>query len=247
MPLQLTGVSVAGRHGPLLETFDLSLAQGERVLLAAEPGHGHTALALVAAGRLVPDAGGVLMTSPNADASTPAGAAALRAAAAVVDVPGVDEPDEVLTVGAVVAEGLVCSGRHGLPRDVHAWVEAFLDRWGSRWPAAVDARALRRRRIDLLPAAVRTALLAELAAGGPQVRYLVLTLPDRHGGDPADWWALAGSLAARGYGVLVLATPSSARALGADVPATRGLHTPPVVALRETAQQPTADLLGALR
>ena len=233
MPLQLTGVSVDGRHGPLLEPLDLTLAPGERVLLAAEPGHGHTALALAATGRLAPDTGGVLMTSPNADPATPAGLAVVRAATAVVDVPGVDEPEDVLTVADVVAEGLAYAGRRGLPRDVRAWVDGFLDRWAWRWPHPVDAAALRRRRVDALPAAARTALLAELACAAPAVRYLVLTLPDRHGGDPADWWEVARSLAARGLGVLVLATPASARALGADVPATRGLHTPPVVALRD--------------
>jgi energy-coupling factor transporter ATP-binding protein EcfA2 len=272
VPLQLTQVRVDGRRETLLAPVDLVLSRGERVLLAAEPGHGHTALALAATGRLRPDAGRVALT--GADAADPAGGAAagaddgaaeaagavtdvaaLRAATAVVDVPGVDEPDEALTVGALVAEGLAYAGRRALPRDVRAWLADVGGRWAPRWtgaaaaqavgaeapetrgglpldPAPGDAAALRRRRVDALPALVRTTLLAELAATRPGVRFLVLALPDRHGGHPAGWWEAARDLAARGLGVLVLATPSSARDLGADVPPTRGLHAPPLLALR---------------
>jgi energy-coupling factor transporter ATP-binding protein EcfA2 len=247
VPLQLTQVRVDGRREALLAPVDLVLTPGERVLLAAEPGHGHTALALAATGRLRPDAGRVVLTAAGADevgaAAAATGVTVLRSATAVVDVPGVDEPDEALTVGAVVAEGLACAGRRALPRDVRAWLDDVAGRWASRWAGAAAAQAatvpdhlgaavLRRRRVDALPPAVRTTLLAELAAGRPGVRYLVLALPDRHGGHPAGWWEVARDLAARGLGVLVLATPSSARDLGADVPRTHGLHAPPVLALR---------------
>jgi energy-coupling factor transporter ATP-binding protein EcfA2 len=254
VPLTLTQVRVDGRREVLLAPVDLLLRAGERVLLAAEPGHGHTALALAATGRLRPDAGRVALTAAGAgvvgittEATTDV--AVLQAATAVVDVPGVDEPDEALTVGAVVAEGLAYAGRRALPRDVRAWLDDVAGRWASRWAGAVaaqpapaaehlDAAALRRRRVDALPPLVRTTLLAELAAVRPGVRYLVLALPDRHGGHPAGWWEVARDLAARGLGVLVLATPSSARDLGADVPPTRGLHAPPVLALRSRESAP---------
>jgi energy-coupling factor transporter ATP-binding protein EcfA2 len=264
VPLQLFQVRVDGRREVLLAPVDVVLSPGERVLLAAEPGHGHTALALAATGRLRPDAGRVALTGVDADPDTEAAeaatdVAALRAATAVVDVPGVDEPDEALTVGAVVAEGLTYAGRRALPRDVRAWLADVTARWAHRWAgaaaaqapgagtdeaetvaAAPDAAALRRRRVDALPPLVRTTLLAELAAARPGVRYLVLALPDRHGGHPAGWWDVAGDLAARGLGVLVLATPSSARDLGAAVPPTSGLHAPPVLALRSGAATPAS-------
>ena len=43
----------------------------------------------------------------------------------------------------------------------------------------------------------------------------MLVAPDRHGGDPLEWWALARGLADRGFAVLVIAGDASAAAIGA--------------------------------
>ncbi|WP_454041025.1 hypothetical protein [Cellulosimicrobium sp. Marseille-Q8652] len=220
MQITLTGVRVDGRREPMLEPLDLEWRTGEAVLVAGEPGHGHTALALVATGRLAPDAGTVTLHDP-AVAHRETSAARLRAASAVVDVPGISEPDDALTVAAVVAEGLALSGRRSLPTDV------------TRWLAEHSLTTDRGRRIDQVPGVVRTALLAALAAEREGVRFLVLTLPDRHGGEPSGWWEVARTLAASGLGVLVQCSRSSARDLGVDLPPAHGsFSTPPVVALR---------------
>lgn len=234
MQITLERVAVAGRREPLLEPFDLTWSSGECVLVAAEPGHGHTALALVATGRLQPSAGRVVVDGVPVGTSRvnrgPARPGRLRDATAVVDVPGVNEPDDALTLADVVAEGLVLAGRRGLPGDVTAWIEEH------------HLGELRGRRIDQLPAAVRVEVLTELAAADPGVRMLVLTLPDRHGGSAHDGWGLAQRLAQRGLGVLVECTRPSARALGVALPpATGDSHTPPVVALRWTAPAPPEE------
>ena len=62
---------------------------------------------------------------------------------------------------------------------------------------------------------VRLRLLTELAVLRDGVEGLVLVSPDRHGGDPQEWWALARGLADRGYAVLVIAGDASAAAIGA--------------------------------
>lgn len=219
MQISLRGVSVDGRREPMLERVDLEVAEGECVLLAAEPGHGHTALALVATGRLRPFEGAVELVDGRRRTDDPR---RLRAATAVVDVPGVSEPEETLPVTAVVAEGLALAGRRSLPGDVRRWVEAH---------GLAEHRATR---VDQLHGAVRTGLLAALAAEREGVRFLVLTLPDRHAGEPGAWWAVAESFAQAGLGVLVQGSRSSARDLGADLPPARGrtLHAAPVVALR---------------
>jgi energy-coupling factor transporter ATP-binding protein EcfA2 len=230
MQITLTDVRVDGRREPMLEDLDLTWSTGECVLVAGEPGHGHTALALVATGRFQPSAGQVrLAAGDDAPAGRRAGRTArasgratLRDVTAVVDVPGISEPDEALTVADVVAEGLALAGRRSLPTDV------------SRWLVDHSLTADRSRRIDQVPGVVRTALLAALAAENADVRFLVLTLPDRHGGEPSGWWEVAQTLAASGLGVLVQCTRASARDLGADLPPARGasIHQPPVVVLR---------------
>ncbi len=227
MQITLSGVRVQGRRDPMLEATDLAWSTGECLLVAGEPGHGHTALALVATGRFVPSSGTVRLDGAAVPPSVP------RARTAVVDVPGISEPDDALSLADVVAEGLALAGRRSLPRDVTRWLEE---------------RALtedRGRRVDQLPGVVRTAVLAALATENPDVRFVVLTLPDRHGGEPSGWWETARTLAASGLGVLVQCARSSARDLGVDLPPARGatLHEPPQVVLREvpgTPEEPAA-------
>ncbi|MFE4464515.1 hypothetical protein ACFRCR_05265 [Oerskovia sp. NPDC056781] len=221
MQIAMDDVQVEGRRAPMLEATTLTLASGECVLLAGEPGHGHTALALVATGRLAPFTGTVTLVGD--DGTTTTETADLRRVTAVVDVPGISEPDEALTVGDVVAEELSLAGQRSLPGHAKKWLDAhdLLDRRGDR--------------VDELHGTLRTALLTSLASERADVRFLVLTLPDRHGGEPSGWWAVAESLAALGYGVLVQCTRSSARDLGADLPPARGddaLRAAPVEALR---------------
>lgn len=227
MQIVLRGVSVQGRREPMLVETELRWSTGECLLVAGEPGQGHTALALVATGRLRPTQGEVAVlddgpATDEADAQLLSERTAeLRRVSAVVDVPGVSDPDDALTVADVAAEGLALAGRRSLPSDVTQWLTAH------------SLHAVRRRRVDSLGGTVRTTLLASLAAEDPDVRFLVLTLPDRHGGDPGGWWGIARGFAERGLGVLVQCTRGSARMLGADVPPLAHVHEPPYVALRE--------------
>nr|WP_284289005.1 hypothetical protein [Angustibacter aerolatus] len=52
-------LTVRGAHGPMLQPTSLTATTGEVTLVAGQPGHGHTALALALAGRLVPAGGSV--------------------------------------------------------------------------------------------------------------------------------------------------------------------------------------------
>jgi hypothetical protein len=217
----LDQVSVDGRHGPMLTPTSLRLRSGERMLVVGEPGHGHTALALAATGRLRPSSGMVLLDSRST--SSPRVERALRATTAVVDVPGISEPYEALPLRTLVAEELGLAGRRAFPKDVTAWLVAH------------DLLEAADRRVELLPAAVRTTVLAELAAARPAVGAIVLTLPDRHGGHPSEWWDLAGTLARRGLAVLAQCTPAAAGLLGvaAAPPGPDPAHDPLVVTLHE--------------
>ena len=231
MQIAMDDVQVEGRRSPMLEATTLTLASGECVLLAGEPGHGHTALALVATGRLAPYTGTVTLVDDDGTTST--STADLRRVTAVVDVPGISEPDEALTVGDVVAEELSLAGQRSLPGRAKRWLDAhdLLDRRGDR--------------VDELHGALRTALLSSLASEREDVRFLVLTLPDRHRSEPSNWWSVAESLAALGYGVLVQCTRSSARDLGADLPPARGddaLRAAPVEALRTRPAPAVGDV-----
>jgi energy-coupling factor transporter ATP-binding protein EcfA2 len=189
--LHAAGVRVDARPVPLLEPTSLTVRSGERLLVAGEPGHGHTALALALGGRLKVDAGAVELDGSRS-------ARALRRGVALVDVPGVSEPDAVLPLGSVVAEELAMAG---LPTR-HGAVPEFLAARGLDEMAAFP--------LEAVPPAARTRVLAEIAAQRPGVVALVITVPDRFGGDPRAWWALAGELAGAGFAVVVTCTDASA-------------------------------------
>lgn len=192
--LEAVGVRVDARPVPLLEPTTLAVRSGQRLLVAGEPGHGHTALALALAGRLAVDAGHVELDGVRSGRR-------LRRAVALVDVPGVSEPDDVLPLHTVVGEELAMAGRSARETSRRG-VQAFLDERGIGHLAPDQLQAV--------PADVRTRVLTEIAATRPGVLALVLTVPDRFGGDPATWWQLAGEFAAAGYAVVVTCTDASA-------------------------------------
>lgn len=222
----LEDVRVQGRRAPLLELDRLAVETGECVLVAGEPGQGHTALALVLTGRMVPSTGQVRLVDD--DGSYSYDASELRRVTAVVDLPAVSDPDDEVPVGTATAEGLSLARRGAGPRAA------------GRWLARQHLGELEPERIDALAGPTRTALLTALAAERVGVRFLVLTLPDRHGGEPFHWWDTAQQYAAAGYGVLVQCGRSSARDLGAVLAPAQGAHhrATPVESLRVRSQAP---------
>jgi energy-coupling factor transporter ATP-binding protein EcfA2 len=195
MELEANGISVRGPHAPMLDATSVTVADRQLVLLAGYPGPGHVAASLALSGRLKTDTGQVWLDGK-------ADAALLRRSVAVVDAPGITEPDDALPVQTVVGEELAMSGRKAGRKTVLAWLDEH---------AAAEHVD---KRFEHLPVAARTRLLAELTVARPDVKVVILTMPDRHGGDPQDWYGVGRDLAARGYGVIITCADTSARLLG---------------------------------
>ncbi|MBP2477923.1 ABC-type hemin transport system ATPase subunit [Crossiella equi] len=200
MEILARDVGVNGAHGPLLRPTSLSVKPGQVALVAGEPGSGHTPLALALAGRLKPTAGEVTVDGRADDA-------ALRRLVAVVDAPGVTDPEDALPLKIVVGEELSYARKPARRAAVAEWLRTH------------DAQQYADTRVDLVPPTVRTRLLTELAAERPDVRVLVLDCPDRHCDDPHTWWSVARAHATRDRAVVVLCTETSVRLL--DLPAAR--------------------------
>jgi hypothetical protein len=193
-------VGVTGAHGPLLRPTTLRIGAGEFVLVAGDPGAGHTALGLALSGRLRPTAGSVLLDG----ADTPA---ELRRRVALVDAPEVNEPEAALKLSTVIGEELAMIGRRSGRKAVADWLVDH------------DADEHANSRFEHVPADLRCALLLELAASRPGVGALVLDSPDRYHGTPETWLALAKAKVTPERSVVVLCSTGSARLL--DVPAAR--------------------------
>ncbi|MEU5694505.1 hypothetical protein, partial [Actinosynnema sp. NPDC020468] len=205
MDIEARRVGVTGPHGPLLEPTSLRVPAGAAVLVAGDPGTGHTALALVLSGRLAPSTGEV---SPAA--------AELRKRVVPVDLPDVNEPEASLPLAGVVGEELAMNRRRSGRKAVADWL---VER---------GAHQHLRSRFDQVPAQLRCELMLELAAGRPGAEVLVLDSPDRYHGDPTGWWA-----AARGHVTDTRsvggggAPPDPPPPGGGAAPAGRGEQRPP--------------------
>jgi ABC-type multidrug transport system ATPase subunit len=207
MELVAHAISVRGPHAPVLNATSVRVADHQLVLLAGYPGPGHVAASLALSGRLQPDTGRARLDG-NPDT------ALLRRRVAVVDAPGITEPDDALPVQTVVGEELAIAGRK-------AGRKAVLD-WLTEHGAAEHAD----KRFEHLPVAARTRLLAELTVARPDVKVVILTMPDRHGEDPQEWYDVGRDLASRGYGVIITCADASARLLGVQAAQLGSLNQP---------------------
>jgi ABC-type taurine transport system ATPase subunit len=196
--LEARGVAVRNRHRTLLEPTSLSVRSGQVAVAYGDPGYGHTALALVLAGRLKPDRGSVTIggiAEPKARQGT----------VALVDVPGVSEPDPKNRLSTIVGEELAMAGFSAQRTKVKSWLgeQGYAD--------------FGKERIEDLPGAVRIAVLARLAALRDDVAFAVMSLPELHGGLPEWWLETAKVLTDENIGVLVTTSIGVAATLE-DIP-----------------------------
>jgi ABC-2 type transport system ATP-binding protein len=183
--VEFEGVRIGNGVGASVPPLTLRVADGAPSVVAVETAERPTLVSLLLGGRLRPDAGRV-----GVDGHDDPGL--LRARTALVDTPVVAEPTAGLSLAGVVAEELSFAG---LPSSRSA-VRRFLD--------AHDAAAYAHVAVGVLPAAHRVLLLSELALLRPGVECIIVTSPERHGGDPAEWFDGLAAIAARGTTVAVV-------------------------------------------
>jgi hypothetical protein len=192
-------VSVRGTHEPFVEGVDLVAPAGEVALVGVDPGAAQVALALAVGGRVDLMTGSVAIGGSTERSE-------LQQRTRLVDVPDVTAPEDSLPLRAVVAEELALAERPSSRKDV------------TRFLADRDLTSLAGRRWGSLPPGLRTRLLLELGSWHPRVRVVVLAGPDRHGGNPWEWFAAAHALADQGLTVIVLCSPAIAATLRPIIP-----------------------------
>jgi hypothetical protein len=187
-------VSVEGTHEPFVSGVGFTARAQEVTLVGVDPGVGQVALALAIGGRVDLLSGSVAIGGSSERAH-------LQLRTRLVDVPDVTAPEDGLPLRAVVAEELALAERPSSRKDVDAFLRerALTDLGSRRW--------------ESLPPGLRTSLLLELGSWHSQVRVIVLTGPDRHGGDPHEWFEAARALADRGLTVIALCAPATAATL----------------------------------
>ena len=196
MKIILDSVAKGARDAALPAT-SVAFETGQAALSRAETEQRPTVLGLIASGRMRPDSGTVTI-----DGRTDFGA--MRRRIALVDAPDVCEPASDVTVAGIVAEELMFAGLASHPLAVR------------RRLAGLGAGEYARYAIGTVPPTVLIRLLTELALLRKDVEGVVIVSPDRHGGDPVEWWRFARELAGRGIAGLVVAGDASAAAIAAS-------------------------------
>lgn len=194
MKIELRDVAKGPSRARALDPTSTAFETGSAVLVEAETEQRPTVLGLIASGRMKPDSGTVLLDG-RADTR------AIRIRTALVDAPEVCDPAPDVTVYGLVEEELMFAGRAANLLSARRWLDDNGFAGIGRMPIAAVAPR------------VRISLLLELTALRSRVEAIVLVSPDRHGGDPREWWGIAHDFAARGYAVLVIAGIASAMVL----------------------------------
>lgn len=199
MRVQLLQVAIGRGLGAAVPALDLIVDGPVPVVIAVQTDERPLLVSMLLAGRIRSDSGRVLVDDQeNADE--------LRRRTALVDTPIVAEPTAGISLKTVVAEEFSFAG---LPTSGRA-VRAFLADHGLADYGSLPMRAL-------LPAD-RIRLLCELAVLRAGVDGIIITSPERHGGEPTEWYGPLAALAERGVTVAIVtdyATAGMLVALGA--------------------------------
>jgi ABC-2 type transport system ATP-binding protein len=193
MRINLESAAIGEGLGASVPPLTAWIPDGEVSVLAVETAERPMLVSLLLGGRLKPDSGRVTVDGrENLDE--------LRKRSALVDTPVVAEPTAGLSLASIVAEEFSFAGKPSSRRAVHQ----YLHRQGIAEYGAVPIRAL--------PPIRRTRMFSELALMRPEVSALIVTSPERHGGDPAEWYDSLAEIAARGI-TIVIVTDAATRGL----------------------------------
>jgi hypothetical protein len=183
---------VRGRRDPLLPATSLKAPRGELLLACGDRQDRRTALALVLSGRMKANGGSVGWDGGR-------GIRPLRMASALVDAPGVNEPERHLSVRDLVTEDLAL-----VPRRYRG---ALLS---SPWLKVNSFEDIADLWIEQLEPSRRLELLTALALANPHTDLLVVDSPDRHTATPHSWLPRLQQLASdAGRPLAVVATVSA--------------------------------------
>jgi hypothetical protein len=181
-------------------------------VLAIETEGAPTLASLIAGGRMTPETGRVLLDGRD-DPSR------IRELFALVDTPTVAEPFADLTVLTVVQEELALADQRGNRDNARLLLEA------------IGLPEHEETRIKALPTEARLRILSELAVLRPGIRGLILTSPERHGGDTETWFRVVQDLSDRGFTVLVVTGVPASLHIASLLPVDDGVDETPAPAV----------------
>ena len=182
---------------PIIEPTSLRIKQSDLMLIVGETEVSQVSFALSLAGRMKLSSGSVKIDNEE-------NPELLQEMVALVDVPNISEPDDVMKLEMIVGEELAIAGRKAMPKHVRAFLQQN------------KISKYAKETFETLPNKIRYDVLMKLASIRPNTKVLLLVEPDRLGGKPEIWWRIAKKYNKLGFTVVVQCRESSARILGEE-------------------------------
>ena len=195
--IEVEKLAINKGHIPIIEPTSLRIKQSDLMLIVGETEVSQVSFALSLAGRMKLRSGSVKIDNEE-------NPELLQEMVALVDVPNISEPDDVMKLETIVGEELAIAGRKAMPKHVRAFLQQN------------KISKYAKETFETLPNKIRYDVLMKLASIRPNTKVLLLAEPDRLGGKPEIWWKIAKKYNKLGFTVVVQCRESSARILGEE-------------------------------
>ena len=195
--IEVEKLAINKGHIPIIEPTSLRIKQSDLMLIVGETEVSQVSFALSLAGRMKLSSGSVKIDNEE-------NPELLQEMVALVDVPNISEPDDVMKLETIVGEELAIAGRKAMPKHVRAFLQQN------------KISKYAKETFETLPNKIRYDVLMKLASIRPNTKVLLLAEPDRLGGKPEIWWKIAKKYNKLGFTVVVQCRESSARILGEE-------------------------------
>lgn len=195
--IEVEKLAINKGHIPIIEPTSLRIKQGDLTLIVGETEVSQVSFALSLAGRMKLSSGSVKIDNEE-------NPELLQEMVALVDVPNISEPDDVMKLETIVGEELAIAGQKAMPKHARAFLQQNM----------ISKYA--KETFETLPNKIRYDVLMKLASIRPNTKVLLLAEPDRLGGKPEIWWKIAKKYNKLGFTVVVQCRESSARILGEE-------------------------------
>ena len=195
--IEVKKLAINKGRNPIIEPTSLRIKQSDLMLIVGETEVSQVAFALSLAGRMKLSSGSVKIDN-NENPEL------LQEIIALVDVPNISEPDDVMKLETIVGEELAIAGQKAMPKHARAFLQQNM----------ISKYA--KETFETLPNKIRYDVLMKLASIRPNTKVLLLAEPDRLGGKPEIWWKIAKKYNKLGFTVVVQCRESSARILGEE-------------------------------
>ena len=195
--IEVKKLAINKGHIPIIEPTSLRIKQSDLMLIVGETEVSQVSFALSLAGRMKLSSGSVKIDNEE-------NPELLQEIIALVDVPNISEPDDVMKLETIVGEELAIAGQKAMPKHARAFLQQNM----------ISKYA--KETFETLPNKIRYDVLMKLASIRPNTKVLLLAEPDRLGGKPEIWWKIAKKYNKLGFTVVVQCRESSARILGEE-------------------------------